>query len=91
MATKTSSPNSLHRHVVSQQAKLHEPNLDFQLFKTQTRDFISMINVMEVLILYFIFSFLLLVCATVSIFPESGNFNVDSVRVCKILVSIFIC
>lgn len=25
---------------------------------------------------------------TVSIFPESGNFNVDNVRVCKILVSI---
>lgn len=31
--------------------------------------------------------FLFLVHATVSIFPESGNFNVDSVRVCKILVS----
>lgn len=25
---------------------------------------------------------------SVSIFPESGNFNVDNVRVCKILVSI---
>lgn len=38
--------------------------------------------------IYFIFLWLsLLVYATVSIFPESGNFNVDSVRVCKILVS----
>lgn len=25
----------------------------------------------------------------VSIFPESGNFNVDGVRVCKIVVCIF--
>lgn len=29
--------------------------------------------------------------AAVSIFPESGNFNVDNVRVCKILVSDIFC
>lgn len=36
-------------------------------------------------------SVLCLVCFSVSIYPESGSFNVDNVRVCKILVSGCFC
>lgn len=41
-------------------------------------------------------SFMFHLCAIVSIFPESGSFNVDNVRVCKIPVRIlffftFVC
>lgn len=46
----------------------------------------KMIYLIALCILYFS-DFSLLVYATVSIFPELGNFNVDNVRVCKILVS----
>lgn len=42
---------------------------------------------MAVFLFFSLTFFCLLVCAIVSIFPDSGNFNVDNVRVCKILVS----
>ena len=42
-------------------------------------------------IFFLVFPVYLLICLgflTVSIFPDSGHFNVDNIRVCKILVSL---
>lgn len=81
MATKTSLQTSLHRPVVSQLSKLLGPaGLIYKkyLYIFKKKKYICIIE-NDFPYLYFF---------TVSIFPESGSFNVDNVRVCKILVRI---